>query len=65
MLKKKIYGLWLSFLVVLFGMDFAKWFDSYLRFKRKLSLKNPQTLADKVTFLPMHLSIQHPSRNRQ
>ncbi|MBR3628303.1 MAG: glycosyltransferase [Elusimicrobia bacterium] len=54
MLKKKIYGLWLIFLVMLFGIDFAKQFDSYLRFKRKLNLKNPQTLADKVSYLFLH-----------
>ena len=54
MLKKKIYGLWLSFLVMLFGIDFAKQFDVYFRFRRKLNLKNPQTLADKVTYLFLH-----------
>lgn len=54
MLKKKIYGLWLSFLVMLFGIDFAKQFDAYFRFRRKLNLKNPQTLADKVTYLFLH-----------
>ena len=51
---KKIYGLLLSFLVLLFGIDFTKQFDAYLRFRRKLNLKNPQTLADKVTYLFLH-----------
>ena len=51
---KKIYSYWLSFLVTFFGIDFAKKFDAYLRFKRKLNLRNPQTLADKVTYLFLH-----------
>ena len=53
---KKIYGLWLHLLIFLFGVDFAKQFDSYLRFRRKLNLKNPQTLADKVSYLFLHHS---------
>ncbi len=51
---KKVYGCWLWVLVKLFGVDFAKNFDSRLRFGRKLNLKNPQTLADKVSFLVLH-----------
>lgn len=53
---KKIYGYFLNVLVKLFGIDFAKQVDAYLRFKRKLNLKNPQTLADKVTYLFLHKS---------
>lgn len=53
---KKIYGYWLSVLTFLFGIDLAKQFDAYFRFKRKLNLKNPQTLADKVTYLFLHRS---------
>lgn len=51
---KKIYSCWLKVLVLLLGIDFAKQFDAYLRFRRKLNLKNPQTLADKVTYLFLH-----------
>lgn len=51
---KKIYSCWLKVLVLLFGIDFAKQFDAYLRFRRKLNLKNPKTLADKVTYLFLH-----------
>ena len=51
---KKIYAGWLWVLVKLFGIDCAKNFDSQLRFKRKLNLKHPQTLADKVSFLVLH-----------
>ena len=53
---KKIYGVFLKCLVSLFGIDFAKKFDAYLRFRRKLNLKDPQTLADKVTYLFLHKS---------
>ena len=51
---KKTYAFFLSLLISIFGIDFAKQFDAYLRFKRKLNLKNPQTLADKVTYLFLH-----------
>ncbi len=50
----KVYGYWLLLLTTLFGIDFAKQFDTYLRFRRNLNLKNPQTLADKVTYLFLH-----------
>lgn len=53
---KKIYALCLRLLTLLLGIDFAKEFDAYLRFKRKLNLKNPKTLADKVTYLFLHKS---------
>lgn len=51
---KKTYAFFLQFLTLIFGIDFAKQFDTYLRFRRKLNLKNPQTLADKVTYLFLH-----------
>ncbi len=51
---KKIYAFFLQSLTLVFGIDFAKQFDSYLRFKRKLNLKKTQTLADKVTYLFLH-----------
>ncbi len=53
---KKIYACWLKILVVLVGIDCAKQFDAYIRFRRKLNLKNPKTLADKVTYLFLHKS---------
>jgi hypothetical protein len=53
---KKIYGGYLSFLTALCGIDFAKRMDAWLRFRRKLNLKNPQTLSDKVTYLFLHKS---------
>ena len=51
---KKIYGCVLQVLTAVCGIDFAKQFDAYLRFRRKLNLKNPQTLSDKVTYLFLH-----------
>ena len=51
---KKIYGCVLRVLTAVCGIDFAKQFDGYLRFRRKLNLKNPQTLSDKVTYLFLH-----------
>lgn len=37
-----------------FGIDNAKKFDTKLRFHRNLNLKNPQSLADKVSYLELH-----------
>lgn len=48
---KVIYGNMLAGLSLIAGKGFAKEFDSRLRFKRKLDLKNPKTLADKVSYL--------------
>ncbi len=51
---KKAYAFFLNLLTLIFSIDFAKQVDTYLRFTRKLNLKNPQTLADKVTYLFLH-----------
>lgn len=51
---KRIYGGVLSFLCKWFGVDFAKKFDAKLRFGRTLDLKNPKTLADKVSYIELH-----------
>lgn len=51
---KKIYGIFLKILIILFGIDYAKKFDTKLRFKRNLDLKNPKSLADKVTYIELH-----------
>ena len=37
-----------------FGQDGAKKLDVLLRFRKKLNLKNPQTLAEKVVYLSLH-----------
>ena len=51
---KKIYGLILLCIQKTIGADCAKKFDSFLRFRRKLNLKHPETLADKVCFIELH-----------
>lgn len=51
---KKIYGIFLQILILVFGIDFAKKFDTRLRFKRKLNLKEPKSLADKIAYLELH-----------
>ncbi len=53
-LIKPIYAFFLQTLTAVGGVDWAKRVDSFLRFRRKLNLKNPQTLADKVSYLALH-----------
>lgn len=48
------YACFLRIAQSLFGVDFAKQIDAKLRFHRKLNLKNPQTLADKVSYISLH-----------
>ncbi len=48
------YGLFLRVAQNLLGPDQTKILDARLRFHRKLNLKNPQTLADKVSYLSIH-----------
>lgn len=51
---KAIYADLLGMIKFVCGVDTAKRFDTYLRFRRKLNLKNPQTLADKVSYIELH-----------
>ena len=51
---KVIYGKMLTGLGKLCGVDCAKKFDTQLRFHRNLNLKNPKSLADKVTYIELH-----------
>lgn len=51
---KTIYGWMLTALTKMAGVNTAKRFDSKLRFHRNLNLKNPETLADKVSFIELH-----------
>jgi hypothetical protein len=51
---KTIYGGFLTLMSKLMGIDNAKKFDTWLRFHRKLNLKNPTTLADKVSYIELH-----------
>lgn len=52
--KRTMYGSCLNVVSKLAGVDVAKKFDTYFRFHRKLNLKNPKTLADKVTYIELH-----------
>ena len=51
---KKIYGTWLQGLTTIFGIDIAKKFDAKFRMHRSINLKNPKTLADKVSYIELH-----------
>lgn len=52
--KKKVYGGLLAFIATVVGVDNAKKFDTLFRDHKKLNLKNPQTLSDKVTYIELH-----------
>ena len=49
-----LYAKVLSTISVVAGVDAAKKFDAQLRFHKKLNLKNPTTLSDKVTYIELH-----------
>lgn len=51
---KLLYGKCLSLFSGVFGVDTAKKLDALLRFRRKLNLKNPTSLADKVSYIELH-----------
>lgn len=51
---KLYYGKILYGISKIAGVDFSKKFDTYFRFKRKLDLKKPKTLADKVSYIELH-----------
>lgn len=51
---KLIYINLVRFLELFFGISFTKRFDSYVRFRRVLNLKEPSTLADKVSYIELN-----------
>lgn len=51
---KTIYAGILRSITICFGIDTAKKLDVMLRFHRKVNLKNPTTLADKVSYIELH-----------
>ena len=53
-LIQKIYGIFLRCTEACFGISFAKTIDARLRFGRKLNLRNPKSLADKVSYISLH-----------
>lgn len=48
------YAAFLRGVEALFGLDTAKKLDVFLRFRKVLDLKNPQTLAEKVVYISLH-----------
>lgn len=54
MIVKMLYAKILAMISCVAGIDFAKKFDAKLRFNKNLNLKNPTTLADKVTYIELH-----------
>ena len=51
---KATYGKLLTGISKVFGLDIAKRFDTRLRFHRDLNLRQPKSLADKVTYIELH-----------
>ena len=51
---KRVYADVLSVISKTAGVDAAKKFDTKLRFHKKLNLKNPTTLSDKVSYIELH-----------
>lgn len=51
---KKTYAYFLKMISSLFGIDAAKKFDTSFRFHKKLDLKNPKKLSEKVTYIELH-----------
>ena len=54
MYKKWLYSKCVKIIKNISGIDSAKKFDTKLRFGRKLNLKSPKTLADKVAYIELH-----------
>lgn len=52
--KKIIYAYVLSLITSVSGIDFAKQFDALFRDHKKLNLKNPKTLSEKVSYIELH-----------
>lgn len=48
------YAVFLQVAERLFGLDAAKKLDVFLRFRKLLNLKDPQTLAEKVVYISLH-----------
>lgn len=55
MTAKELYRALLNLSVKLFGVNFTKKADARIRFHRKLNLKNPTTLADKLCWLELNV----------
>ena len=51
---KQVYAFTLSTITYILGADYAKKFDAKLRDHKTLNLKDPSTLADKVSYIELH-----------
>lgn len=54
MIIKGVYSKLLSLLTIFGGVDNAKKFDTMFRDHKRLNLKNPQTLSEKVSYIELH-----------
>lgn len=54
MIIKMLYAKILALITCIAGIDCAKIFDSQLRFHKKLNLKKPTTLSDKLAYIELH-----------
>lgn len=54
MIIKMLYAQILALITCIAGIDCAKIFDSQLRFHKKLNLKKPTTLSDKLAYIELH-----------
>lgn len=52
--KKEMYGDLLSLITKVAGVDNAKIIDTLVRDHKRLNLKNPQTLSEKVSYIELH-----------
>ena len=59
---KSVYRKFLQISTSIFGVVFTKKLDARIRFKRKINLKNPVTLADKLCY--MEIFIENPLKIR-
>jgi len=51
---KKMYSVFLCCAEFCFGLEFTKRMDVMLRFRKRVNLKHPQTLADKVSYISLY-----------
>lgn len=51
---KQIYSQFLLLITFTMGIDYAKKFDTRLRFHKSLNLSHPKTLSDKVSYIELN-----------
>ncbi len=50
----KLYAFFLRIITAIAGIDAAKTFDARFRFHKKMNLKNPTRLTEKITYIELH-----------